>query len=222
MLTFRLTSPFIPLGTIPNSSSRPGAICGGIPLGKSPLEGLRGPSTGIRGKMGLFPGSMCRWEPGIILFISMLGLMPSMLIPGGRPSCFSASCCWNISSDNPWGFGKRSPRPGPLKTPWPGGKFRPSAIFGTSSGQLTPERPGLDAGLGMFGPSISELIIPANPGRRIWLPGMLGWGAMPLGGREWGMLIPSAKGSAPPGPQPSLGAIWYGGGGPRTTPRGPC
>lgn len=54
---------------------------------------------------------------------------------------------------------------------------------------------------------------------RIWLPGMLGWGAMALGGRECGMLIPSAKGSVPPGPSLTRGhLVWRAALGPPADP----
>lgn len=130
MLTFRLIFFFILLGIILNLSFRLGFICGGIFFGKLFLEGFRGFLIGIRGKMGLFLGFMCRWEFGIILFIFMLGLMFFIFIFGGRFSCFFVSCCWNIFLDNFWGFGKRFFRLGLLKIFWLGGKFRLFGIFG--------------------------------------------------------------------------------------------
>jgi hypothetical protein len=48
--------------------------------------------------MELFPHCTWYWEPGIILFISVH-------IPSGRPTCYSASCSWYISSDNPGSLG---------------------------------------------------------------------------------------------------------------------
>jgi hypothetical protein len=90
------------------------------------------------------------------------------------------------------------------------GKFQSSRIIGTSPGQLTKERPGPDAELGTFDSYISEFIISANPWRHVWLPGMLGWEAMPHGGRTCEMLMQSGSVSALLGTQFSAGIIWDG------------
>jgi hypothetical protein len=131
--------------------------------------------------MGLFPGSMWCWDPWIILFNSMLSLMLSMFMPGEKIKLFlcqlllkhlfrESLVVWKVLTSlrtNEDTLGE--------------GKFQLSRIIGSLSGQLTKERPGLDAELGTFYFYISEFIIPANPQRHVWLPGMLGWGSMPPG-----------------------------------------
>jgi hypothetical protein len=78
-------------------------ICADISSGKSPLKGLRRPSTSIWGKWSYFQDPYGAGSLG--------SSCSSLLIPSGRPTFFSATCCWFISLDNPenlgilWGLG---------------------------------------------------------------------------------------------------------------------
>ena len=92
-------------------------------------------------------------------------------------------------------------------------KFQLFGMFDMLSGQLTPERCGLDAGLVTFALPFQRLsFLQIQEGiSDPWYVGVEG--RVPKS-REHGVVILSEDGSACPGAQPSLGVIWYLGRGP--------